>query len=355
MRRLLVLLAIVILVLLLGLAAATWRLSQPIFDEQLTGDPLQSWVIAPVDIGLTLARVSSGDGARVVLVTGTDADGLVVIDLEEAAGRPLGDAIEAFEALGYDALERIAREGRGRHAAIERLALPFDPVGPHIAAGTNYRAHAEEVGVEGGPFLFPKLSQATPWNADVPKRTRLDYEAELCAVPLSAYTAAEPARLGFVLCNDFTDRWQLVTDLDFDEPMGTTGFPDGKGGPGMLPIGPLLVIPRDADDFQSNVEFELYVDGRLRQRARAASMIWSPDEMASRALRDCEVAYQSRAGELGLTDCDGIPAGTLLLTGTPAGVMFHVLTIWAPGAYLEPGDEVWMRAPHLGALHNRVR
>ncbi len=61
-----------------------------------------------------------------------------------------------------------------------------------------------------------------------------------------------------MLCNDFTDRWSLVKGIDFDEPRGTTGFPDGKGGEGMLPIGPLLVIPRDANAFYRGLTIELW-------------------------------------------------------------------------------------------------
>jgi len=62
-----------------------------------------------------------------------------------------------------------------------------------------------------------------------------------------------------------------------------------------------------------------------------------------------------REGTIGLTDCDGIPARTLILTGTPAGVMFNLLTIWRTRAYLEPGDEVIVVATHLGVLRNRIR
>jgi 2-keto-4-pentenoate hydratase/2-oxohepta-3-ene-1,7-dioic acid hydratase in catechol pathway len=174
-------------------------------------------------------------------------------------------------------------------------------------------------------------------------------------VTLTAHTAERPARLGFVLCNDFTDRWTLVRDIDLDGPMGQTGFPDGKGGEGMLPIGPWLVVPRDPAAFTPGLPLELYVNGHLRQRDLAGRMIWSPAEIAERALESCDAAYERRAGTVELTDCAGIPARTLLLTGTPAGVMFHPLTLWSPGAYLVPGDEVVTRSPRLGLLRNRIR
>jgi len=354
-RRGLVTALAVLVLLLLGLVVAAWWLSRPKFDERLAGDPLEALAIAPRDVALTLARVDSGGAPRVVLVTSADTEGLKAVDLEAALGRSLRDGVEAFAVAGYRRLERAAGSAPTLRVPLADLALPLDPAYPHIAAGTNFRAHAEEVGRDEGPFLFPKLSEATAWDADVPDRGRLDYEAEICAVTLDAHTAQRPARLGYLLCNDFTDRWTLVRDIDLDAPMGTTGFPDGKGGEGMLPIGPLLVIPRDADAFYRDLTLELYVNGQLRQRAVAGRMIWSPGEIASRALEACDVSYQRREGTIGLTDCAGIPPRTLILTGTPAGVMFHLLTLWSGRAYLQPGDEVITVASHLGVLRSRIR
>ena len=125
--------------------------------------------------------------------------------------------------------------------------MPIQGLPRNIAAGTNFVAHAEEVGHEGDPFLFPKLSAPTAWNAPVRAEGRLDFEVELCAVTLAEHRADAPAPLGFLLCGDYTDRLQLVQEIDLDGPMGLSGFTDAKGGAGRLPIGPLLVIPEDED------------------------------------------------------------------------------------------------------------
>jgi len=344
------------LVVLWGaLTVATWQLAQSKFDGSLEGDPLGTLTIADPDLALTFARIDSAAGPRVVLVTGAGPDGLMGVDLEAASGRSFRDGAEAFVELGFDALANLSRDTEPVPVSMDALTLPLDLAYPHIAAGTNFSAHAEEVGQEGGPFLFPKLSHATPWNADVPHRGRLDHEVELCAVTLSTHSKQQPAALGFLLCNDFTDRWTLLRDIDLGAPMGPTGFPDAKGGEGMLPVGALLVIPRAADAFYRGLTLELYVNGRLRQHASGGQMIWSPDEILTRAMQDCDVTYYRQAGTIGLTDCSGIPARTLILTGTPEGVMFHPLTIWSASAYLEPGDEVIARASHLGVLRNRVR
>jgi 2-keto-4-pentenoate hydratase/2-oxohepta-3-ene-1,7-dioic acid hydratase in catechol pathway len=338
----------------LALAGLTWFLSRPAFDETLSGAPFDGMDVLPLEAGLTFARRLQDDEVKLLIVREATAEGVRAIDVGRALQRPMPDPVVALGLNGYEALEYVAREGTPQLVKWDDLTVPFDTSAHHVAAGANFLAHAEEVGIEEGPFLFPKRSQPTPWNATVADRGRLDYEAELCAVPLTRVTAERPARFGFLLCNDFTDRWPLVRDIDFDKPMGTTGFPDGKGGAGMLAVGPLFVVPRDAESFYRDLTFELYLNGQLRQRSRAGLMIWTPERIASAALEGCAQAYESEAGGVKLTDCEGIPGGTLLLTGTPEGVLFNPVTIWSPLAYLRPADEVVLRAKWLGVLVNRI-
>lgn len=345
---------IVVALFLLGLVVTTWFLSRPAFDESLSGAPLDGMEVLPLDAGLTFARMSVNKEVRLLIVRAIATDGIQAIDVSVALQHQLQDPIVALGLSGYDELEYVARRATPQLVKWEELSVPLDPSARHIAAGTNFSAHAKETGIESGPFLFPKLSQPSAWNATVANQGRLDYEAELCAVPLTRLTQERPAEFGYVLCNDFTDRWRLVRDVDFDKPMGTTGFTDGKGGDGMLPLGPFFVVPKSDTDFFKKLTLELYLNGRLRQRSSAGQMIWSPQQIAVAALEGCEQGYESEAGEVKLTDCDSIAGGTLLLTGTPEGVMFSAATIWSPWAYLRPGDEVVLRAKWLGALVNRI-
>lgn len=343
-------LAVLVGIVLLGVAASGWLVPRPLFDETLAGDPLAGVQIAAASSAVTLARAA--DDGTTLLVASADAAGVQAIELTG-----FSDPVAAFTGLGYDGLARQVETAGGdaRRVSWNALGVPFLAAHPkHVAAGTNFAAHAEEVGLDDGPFLFPKLSRPTPWNAGVPDRTRLDYEAELCALTLDAVSPDEPTRLGYVLCSDFTDRWTLLRDIDLDAPMGSTGFPDAKGGEGMLSVGPLLVIPKDADAFYRDVELRLYQNGRLRQAASAGRMIWSPAEILEHALAGCSTTYQTRRGNIDLTGCDGIPAGTLVLTGTPDGVLFHPLNVWRKGAYLQRGDEVVTTGTHLGMLRNRI-
>jgi 2,4-diketo-3-deoxy-L-fuconate hydrolase len=325
--------------------------TRPLHDETLDRDPLANIELAPLAEAITLARSESG---AVLLVVGVDASGIHAVDVAAASGRaPIADAIEAFEALGRRGLRSLAEAESTQHAW-STLALPFDEHYPHIAAGTNYKAHAEEVGHDGEPFLFPKLSHATAWNANVEAGGRLDHEVELCAALLTNHSAASPAELGYLLCGDFTDRWSLVRHIDLDSEMGTTGFPDAKGGPTRLPVGPFLLIPDNPQAYAS-LELRLYVNDQLRQRASAGLMIWSPEEILRRALADCETPYHVGEETIKVADCDRIDAGTLILTGTPAGVLFHPATIWNPFAYLREDDIVTSVGTYLGVLRNVVR
>lgn len=339
----------VLAVLLFAAFGSSAWLGRPVVQGSLDEAVLDGIVAAPLDKALTLA--SSRDGA-VWLVTAAQRDGVTAVNVSAASGRQFADVLQAWSALGEAGLRRLVGANT-RFLAWRELGLPLAPRFAHIAAGTNFASHAREVGHEDDPFLFPKLSSPTPWNSTVPARGRLDHEVELCAVTLDEHSAAQPARLGYVLCGDFTDRWGLVRDIDLDGPMGRTGFPGGKGGAGMLPLGPLLVIPAH-ETFYRDIDLRLYVDGVLRQHASAADMIWSPREILDRALADCAPHYATGEQRVRLTDCRAVAAGTLVLTGTPAGVMFKLPTIWNPWAYLRPGDEVTSIATYLGIMRNPV-
>ena len=341
--------------LVAALLVSNFMLTRPAFDRKLEGSPLSGLSILPLEQGLTFARVVKSGSAQLVIVRRVSPESLHVVDVGTAISRLVDDPLVAIAEIGLQQLEHIARTGVATLASYDDLGVPLTAGSAHIAAGTNYAAHAEETGIDDGVFLFPKLSAPTAWNAPVTRRGRFDYEAELCAVPLTSILPNRPAEFGYMLCNDFTDRWALVRDVDFNQPMGTTGFAEAKGGPGMMPVGPFFVVPHDGTTFYTSVALELFVNGQLRQSSSAALMIWSPAEMAAQALTACKQDYHRGEEALRLTGCERIPAGTILLTGTPAGVLFHPATIWNPLAYLQSGDEVLMRAPWLGVLQNRVK
>jgi len=328
----------------LGVAGATVALSRPAFDEAAAPLPL---ALPPAEVGAAIART---EGRTLVLTAVLTAAGETSVEGVEVDGEPL-----AVAAMGVDRLLALAAEGDPVTVPLSALESPVPTdLGAHVAAGTNYADHADEVALE-APFLFPKLSRPTAWSAPVPASGRLDYEVELCAVALDDLSGWRADAVGFVLCGDFTDRWALLSNLDLSGTMGETGFAEGKGGPGRLPVGPWLVVPRDAGAFHAQVELRLSVDGRLRQRSSAAEMTWSPEAIVARALDACGGDFRERGEPAPWPACDHIPAGTLLLTGTPAGVIFRPFNVWAGWLYLQPEQTVVGEGTWLGRTVSQVQ
>jgi len=299
---------------------------------------------------LTFARRESPLGRQLLLVLGI-ADGAVeAVPLPQAE-----DPIALLERMEPAAVRAAAAASPRVRVPVEALGLPADLGAAHVAGGTNFRAHGDEVGVD-EPFLFPKRVAPTSWASPVPAATRLDYEVELCFVALRPIESAEAASdLGVTLCNDFTDRWVLMRGMLLGPGvMGTRGFADAKGQPGFLPVGAFLVVPDELERWLAGVTLELWVNGARRQRGAASDMVWGVREMLARALADRE-AYRYGGAEVPLLPVPGVlPARALLLSGTPDGVIFRMTNLWRSGLYLQPGDEVVARATALGALRNRV-
>jgi 2-keto-4-pentenoate hydratase/2-oxohepta-3-ene-1,7-dioic acid hydratase in catechol pathway len=339
----------ILLLVMVAVLSSVW-LSRPAVDGHLDDAVFARMTLAPPEKALTLASSLAGE---VLLVTGVEANGIAAINVNTATGRTFHNAVDVYRNLGINELRALYNTANPSVYAWVDLGMPVPPLSLNIAAGTNYRAHAKEVGHEGEPFLFPKLSTPTPWDNAVAPGARLDYEVELCAVTLTEHRPESPAALGYVLCGDFTDRWLLVRDIDLDGEMGRTGFPLAKGGDSRLPIGPLLVIPNE-DDFYRELTLKLYVNNTLRQKSGAKKMIWSPRQILSQAMADCRTPYQLESQTLFIGNCESIPVGTLLLTGTPEGVLFHLMTLWNPWVYLRSGDVVTSFGTFLGYTQNTI-
>lgn len=115
-----------------------------------------------------------------------------------------------------------------------------------------------------------------------------------------------------------------------------------------------MVIPESVE-FYKDIELKLYLNGNLRQHASAGQMIWAPHKVLDKALTDCQVPYFNAGEETVVTpSCEKVPARTLLLTGTPEGVLFNVTTLWSPLSYLRPGDEVVSSGTYLGFMRNKI-
>lgn len=340
--------------------------------------------IAPTDEALTFARA----GEKIIAVTAYENDRVRGVDLTALAG-PGEDAADLVNRLGYDKLKgKIERAAQSVEVPVGDLDIPIRLTGAHIAAATNYREHAKEATVEGGPFLFPKLVTPTGARAAIPaSRGMLDYEVELCLVTLKPIADDQDAAGGLMLCNDVTDRATLLRNIDPVNPESGKGFTSGKSAPGFLPVGDLFVVPRDMRAFAKSLELQLSVNGVERQRAIVSMWIWDFDEILrqARLRRATTWSYWGGTARLPFTADGAVPARTLVLAGTPAGTVFkglhwsdyvlgildwlyggwdktiahhvverHIAAAREAGAYLQPGDEVTIRVNRLGALSNKV-
>ena len=84
-------------------------------------------------------------------------------------------------------------------------------------------------------------------------------------------------------------------------------------------------------------------------------MAWEPREILTEIFRRKDWVFQSHESSVPLLDVAGrIPAGTVIFSGTPAGVIFKPHSLWNPWVYLRPGDEVVIRAEALGVIRNTI-
>ncbi len=209
-----------------------------------------------------------------------------------------------------------------------------------MGIGRNYSEHAKEQGaaVPDRPMVFTKNPMSVSVAGDeivVPKicqeRPQVDFEGELAVVigkdarDVSADKAFEHV-LGYCVANDVSARWW--------QKEGSGGqFYRGKSFDTFCPLGPVITPVSDIKDPQS-LRLVTRVNGSVMQDDSTAKMTFSVKEL---------IADLSRGMTLG--------AGTVILTGTPAGVgMARTPQIW-----LKDGDVVEVEIAGLGKISNRVR
>jgi 2-keto-4-pentenoate hydratase/2-oxohepta-3-ene-1,7-dioic acid hydratase in catechol pathway len=224
-----------------------------------------------------------------------------------------------------------------------------------IGVGLNYAEHSAEVGVDKPAqelLVFPKPVEPTgayaPLRAgvqiaDLPVRPvlLLDYEVELGLVLLEDIDLRKPPasyeafieQVAFFTANDVSDREPIIRDED-------AGYTRGKSHPTYLPIGPWMVHgsqlqPRTQGEGDDSLEIGLTVQearpaedlpfGEARQLSTTDAMLRGPWAI----VRYLAETFQ-RGTVLCMRDANGhpryvhtadgvIPAGSIILTGTPGG------------------------------------
>lgn len=215
-----------------------------------------------------------------------------------------------------------------------RFRPPVDP--PNIfAIGRNYRAHVEETGAKPPerPLVFQKPTTAVIGAQDpilLPESApdEVDFEAEL-AVVIGRKAKRVPVEraldyvLGYTCANDVTARDCQRNDKQWARAKGFDTF---------CPLGPWLVT---ADEFSpDDRRIRSWLNGTLMQDASTDQMMFSCREL---------ISFLSHQFTL-------LP-GTLILTGTPAGVGFAR----TPPVYLGDEDRIEVEIEGIGRLSNPVR
>jgi 2-keto-4-pentenoate hydratase/2-oxohepta-3-ene-1,7-dioic acid hydratase in catechol pathway len=219
---------------------------------------------------------------------------------------------------------------------IEGLELlpPLGRPGKLICIGLNYRAHAEEAGLElpETPTFFAKFANALAapgGSVKLPAWSgKVDYEAEVAFVigDLCREVAAEEAMrhvAGYTLLNDLSAR-----DYQFKTPQ----WMPGKTFDGAAPCGPALVTPDETGPHDA-IEIELLLNGERMQHSSTADLVHSIPEL---------IEYLSMLMTL--------EPGDVVATGTPAGVG----SMRDPKVWLKAGDRVQVRSPQLGVLETTL-
>ncbi len=215
-----------------------------------------------------------------------------------------------------------------------QLANPVPRPRQVFGIGLNYRAHAEESGMDvpAVPATFTKFpgSLSGPHDDIVIEGPAVDWEVELVVViGRRADRVAEVDGwshvAGLAVGQDISDR-----QLQF---AAGAQFSLGKSRRGFGPIGPWLVTPDELPD-PDDVGLGCSIDGEVVQDARTNDLIFPVARLVSE-----------------LSAVLPLFPGDVIFTGTPSGVG----AMRKPPRFLEPGQvlESWVEG--VGTIRNECR
>ena len=255
-------------------------------------------------------------------------EGETIVDAGSAGPQGFVPSVEGWALIA-------AASGPTSAAADVQLLHPVVP-SKVIAIGLNYRDHAKEseLDIPAMPVVFSKFSTSLIGHGEsivIPREeTRPDFEGELAVIigkrtHRATLDDALSAIGGITCVHDVSGRRaQLETPL--------RQFDYGKSFDTFCPLGPL--VPASEVPDPQNLAIETILNGTTVQRANTSLMVFGVRFL---------VAELSR----GMT----LLAGTVVLTGTPAGVGAGR----KPPLFLKDGDLIEVKIERVGHLKNRVR
>ncbi len=249
------------------------------------------------------------------------------------------DMNELIRSGGIRQIPENAEKAEGSVRILSPIPRPLQDV---VCLGINYQAHAVEAdrfsseafgGERPYPIFFSKRVNYSPGpEAGIPSYKglvdSLDYECELGVVigkDARNVSAAEAADyiFGYTIVNDVSARnlqtrhkqWYLGKSLD-----------------GFTPMGP-CIVSSDEFAFPPRLHISCLVNGEIRQDSNTENLIAGIAEII-------EI----------LTEGMTLQAGTIIATGTPAGVGMGM----TPPVFLKEGDVMECRIEGIGVLRNPI-
>ncbi|EST06758.1 Fumarylacetoacetase, C-terminal [Kalmanozyma brasiliensis GHG001] len=230
----------------------------------------------------------------------------------------------------------------GEQLTLGQLLAPLSQseVGTIRCIGLNYVEHAKEAGLDlpTVPTLFMKpataLAGPCPQPTIIPRSfvadDAADWEAEVAVIiGQSCKNVPESQALDYVLgitaANDVSSRKAQFAQSQWSY---------SKGFDGACPLGP-AVVPLTAIDELSTVKIQAKLNGSVVQQSGLDDLIFGIPKI---------VSFLSQGTTL--------PAGTVILTGTPAGVGWTA----KPRRTLQHGDVFSVTLSHgVGSLINEIQ
>lgn len=249
--------------------------------------------------------------------------------------RPTDDGGKSMEILSGDPFQGV--HPTGRVVTEFTLLTPIVP-GSILCIGLNYRRHAEEMKalIPQWPVLFlknPSALQDPGAPIRIPRHLaseQVDFEGELAVVlgrecrNVTRENALSHV-LGYTVANDVSAR-------DWQKDRGGSQWCRGKSFDTFCPLGPWIVTADEIAD-PNALTITTRVNGEVLQDSNTADMIF-----------DVPSLIEFLSGDTTL------PAGTVILTGTPEGVGMGR----TPQRWLKEGDKVEIEIEGIGTLANPV-
>lgn len=286
----------------------------------------------------------SKDGKEFVCVITNDNKAVPLVE-NGFNYRSMNELIEKADEKELMEISKLSDGGKAQMSLMDiKLEAPIpEPKQDIICLGINYMEHAVESvrykkeafdGTREFPVYFSKRVNRAVADGDYIEShddiiSTLDYEAELAVIigKDAKNVSKEDAFkyvFGYTIINDVTAR-ELQTRHK--------QWYFGKGLDGFTPMGPWIVT---ADEIPAPpvLTIKSYVNGELRQNSKTDLFIH-------------DIPYVISELSKGMT----LKAGTIISTGTPAGVGMG----FVPPKFLSKGDEVVCEIEKIGKITNIVK